>query len=100
MEASAMKVPTVATDIRGCREAVEHEVNGLLLPVGDADALAETLIALLDDDELRARMGSAGRRIAEERFDEQKVFDRVLDEYETLLGRRRAAGVSRIEAAS
>ena len=100
MEASAMKVPTVASDIRGCREAVEHEVNGLLLPVGDVDALAQALIALLNDGELRARMGGAGRRIAEERFDEQKVFDRVLDEYETLLGRRPTAGVSRIEAAS
>jgi glycosyltransferase involved in cell wall biosynthesis len=100
MEASAMKVPTVATDIRGCREAVEHEVNGLLFPVGDRDALARALITLLGDDELRARMGDAGRRIAEERFDEQKVFDRVLEEYQALLGPRQAAAVSRIEAAS
>jgi len=85
MEASAMGVPSVVTDIRGCREAVDHGENGLLFPVGDADALARSLIELLRDDERRARMGETGRRIAEDRFDEQKVFDRVLSEYERLL---------------
>ena len=85
MEASAMGVPAVVTDIRGCREAVEHGVNGLLFPVGDSDALASALVELLRDDARRAEMGAAGRRMAEERFDEQKVFDRVLSEYERLL---------------
>jgi glycosyltransferase involved in cell wall biosynthesis len=85
MEASAMSVPAVVTDIRGCREAVEHGVNGLLFPVGDSDALAQAIVELLCDEERRAKMGAAGRRIAEERFDEQKVFDRVLSEYDRLL---------------
>jgi len=40
MEASAMGVPALVTDIRGCREAVEHGENGLRFPVGDSDALA------------------------------------------------------------
>jgi glycosyltransferase involved in cell wall biosynthesis len=85
MEASAMGVASVVTDIRGCRETVDHGENGLFFPVGDADALARSLIELLRDDERRARMGETGRRIAEDRFDEQKVFDRVLSEYERLL---------------
>jgi len=85
MEASAMGVPTMATDIRGCRETVDSGENGLLFPVGDADTLAQSLIALLGDDERRAQMGETGRRIAEDRFDEQKVFGRVLSEYERLL---------------
>ncbi|MBW1906040.1 MAG: glycosyltransferase family 4 protein [Deltaproteobacteria bacterium] len=85
MEASAMGVPTLVTDIRGCREAVDHGENGLLFPVGDADALARSLLDLLGDEGRRARMGAAGRRIAENRFDEQEVFDRVLSEYERLL---------------
>jgi glycosyltransferase involved in cell wall biosynthesis len=85
MEASAMEVPAVVTDIRGCREAVDHGENGLLFPAGDAHALAQSLIELLGDDERRAQMGLTGRRIAEDRFDEQKVFDRVLSEYERLL---------------
>jgi len=85
MEASAMGIPAVVTDIRGCREAVDHGENGLLFPIGDPDALARFLIELLGDDERRAQMGVKGRRIAEDRFDEQKVFDRVLGEYERLL---------------
>ncbi|MFZ1864486.1 MAG: glycosyltransferase family 4 protein [Polyangiales bacterium] len=85
MEASAMGVPAVVTDIRGCREAVEHGVNGLLVPVGDSGALGEAILSLLRDDERRASMGAAARRMAEERFDEQKVFERVLSEYERLL---------------
>jgi glycosyltransferase involved in cell wall biosynthesis len=85
MEASAMGVPAVVTDIRGCREAVEHGVNGLLFPVGDSEALADAVLQLLRDDERRKAMGAAGRKMAEERFDEQKVFDRVLIEYERLL---------------
>jgi glycosyltransferase involved in cell wall biosynthesis len=85
MEASAMGVPAIVTDIRGCREAVDHGENGLLFPVGDAVALARSLIELLQDDERRAQMGATGRRIAEDRFDEQRVFDRVLSEYERLL---------------
>ena len=85
MEASAMGVPTVVTNIRGCREVVDQGENGLLFPLGNADALAESLIELLGDDKRRATMAVAGRRIAEDRFDEQKVFDRVLSEYERLL---------------
>jgi len=85
MEASAMGIPTVVSDIRGCREAVEQGVNGLLFPVGNVKALAQALTELLADDERRRTMGVAGRAIAEERFDEQKVFERVLMEYERLL---------------
>jgi glycosyltransferase involved in cell wall biosynthesis len=85
MEASSMGVPAVVTDIRGCREAVEHGVNGLLFPVGDSNALASALLALLRDGARRTDMGAAGRRMAEDHFDEQMVFDRVLSEYERLL---------------
>ncbi len=85
MEASAMGVPAVVTDIRGCREAVEPCVNGLLFPAGDSNALASAIIELLGDDERRTAMGAAGRAMAEDRFDEQKVFERVLEEYERLL---------------
>jgi glycosyltransferase involved in cell wall biosynthesis len=85
MEASAMGVPAVVTDIRGCRETVDHGENGLLFPVGDVHALAQSLIELLQDDERRSQMGTTGRQIAKDRFDEQKVFNRVLREYERLL---------------
>ncbi|MDW8144916.1 MAG: glycosyltransferase [Roseiflexaceae bacterium] len=85
MEASAMGVPCVVTNVRGCREAVEHGRNGLLTPLRDVDALADALARLLQDADLRAAMGAAGRRIARERFDEQQVFQRVIGAYRHLL---------------
>jgi len=85
MEASAMKVPCVVTNIRGCREAVEHGSNGLLVPLGDVQALADAIVELLTDREKARRMGEEGRRIALERFDERLVFEKVKAEYARLL---------------
>jgi glycosyltransferase involved in cell wall biosynthesis len=88
MEASAMKVPCVVTDVRGCRQAVAHGRNGLLVPPGDAAALAEALLSLLRDPIRARRLGEDGRRRALSEFDERRVFERVLDEYERLLRSR------------
>jgi glycosyltransferase involved in cell wall biosynthesis len=85
MEASAMGVPCVVTDIRGCREAVEHGGNGLLVPLGDVEELALALIKVLSDSDLAGELGRGGRRIAKERFDERRVFETVRTEYERLL---------------
>jgi glycosyltransferase involved in cell wall biosynthesis len=85
MEAAAMRLPCVVTDVRGCRQAVAHGRNGLLVPVGDAGALAEAILALLGDPELARRLGEEGRRRAVAEFDERRVFAQVLAEYERLL---------------
>ncbi len=85
MEASAMQVPIVATDVKGNRAAVEHGRNGLLVPFGNPQALAGAICELLSDSEKRKRMGESGRNIAVERFDEQLVFSRVKAEYKRLL---------------
>lgn len=81
MEASAMGVPCVVTDVRGCRSTVRHGENGLLTPLGDADALARAILELLDNPTRAREMGARGRTMALERFDEQQVFHKVLDEY-------------------
>lgn len=88
MEASAMRVPSVVTDIRGCREAVEHGRNGLLVPLGDVQALADAIVELLSDPVKAGRMGQAGREMAEERFDERLIFARVKREYVRLLRKK------------
>jgi glycosyltransferase involved in cell wall biosynthesis len=85
LEASAMKVPCVVTDVRGCRQAVAHERNGLLVPLGDAAALAQAILSVLTDPLHARRLGEEGRRRAVQEFDERRVFARVLAEYERLL---------------
>lgn len=85
MEASAIGVPCVVTDIRGCREAVVHGRNGLVVPLGDVPALAAAIAELLNDRDKAARLGQTGRQMALERFDERRVFERVKSTYAGLL---------------
>jgi len=88
MEASAMGVPVVATNIRGCRTAVEDGRTGLLVPVRDPIALARALRSLLDSPDRRRAMGAEGRLVAHQKFDERVVFDKVLSTYQRLLAAR------------
>jgi glycosyltransferase involved in cell wall biosynthesis len=86
MEAASMGVPSVATNIRGCRQTVDDKVTGLLIPPRDPEALAAALLHLLHDDEKRAAFGRAAREKALAEFDERVVFRRVVSAYEDLLG--------------
>jgi glycosyltransferase involved in cell wall biosynthesis len=89
MEASAMGVPAVVTDVKGNREAVLHGCNGLLVPLGDVPALAAAVVRILTDRELATKMGVNGRAMALERFDEQALFATVKNEYRRLLSEKR-----------
>jgi len=91
MEASAMGVPCIVTDIRGCREVVEHGRNGLLVPLGDVSALANGIFELLTNHEKSFVMGKNGYQIAKEKFDEQIVFNKVKQEYIRLLKEKGAS---------
>lgn len=88
MEAAASGLPVVATDIRGCRQVVDHGVNGLLIPVGDAQALAEAVATLGDDDDSRMTMGRASARKAREQFDEAAVVEKVFSAYRDVAGEK------------
>ncbi|MFL6858571.1 MAG: glycosyltransferase [Allosphingosinicella sp.] len=85
LEAAASGVPAVVSDHSGLPEAVADGETGLVVPEGDADALAAALDRLLIDTALRERMGAAARRRAEAEFDAAKqaaalesLYDRVV----------------------
>lgn len=84
MEASSMGLPVVASDIRGCREAVEDGITGILVPVRDAKRLAEGIGRILGDPAMATSMGEAGRRKALFEFDERSVFGTVYETYRSL----------------
>jgi glycosyltransferase involved in cell wall biosynthesis len=88
MEAAAMGVPAVVTNVRGCRQTVDHGVTGLVIPPRDAGALAAALLELLTDDEKRHRLGRAARDKALAEFDERRVFARVTEAYGELVASR------------
>lgn len=82
LEAAARGLPLVAADVPGCREIVRHGVNGLLVPVKDSIALAEAIMALLSDEELRAQMGRESRRVACKEFSQERVIEETLAVYD------------------
>jgi glycosyltransferase involved in cell wall biosynthesis len=90
MEAAAMGLPVVVTDIRGGRQVVDDGMTGALVPVGDAGAIADAVARLAADDAKRAAMGRAGREKARREFDDRRVIDITLGVYEELLGGRPA----------
>ncbi len=81
IEAAASGLPLITTDAPGCREAVAHEVNGLLVPVRDVPALAAAIARLQDEPLFAARLGAASRLRALNEFDERIVIARTLDVY-------------------
>lgn len=84
LEAAACGLPIVTTDAPGCRDVVTDNVNGLLVPVKNAKALADALEILIISRNIRARMGTAGREIAMEQFSTSKVNRETLAVYSLL----------------
>jgi glycosyltransferase involved in cell wall biosynthesis len=91
LEAASCARPVVGTDIPGNREIVRDGDNGLMVPLRNPAALAEALIRLIENPQLRHRMGQRGRQIVLDEFTERFVFSQVLDLYRALLGRVQAA---------
>ena len=83
LEAMASGLPTVATDIPGNRLVVQNEVTGLLVPVGDAAALAKAAERVFAQPDWAAGLGAAARR----RIEEHYSLDRMIDDHLTLFGR-------------
>lgn len=84
IEAAAMGVPTIGTDIPGLRDAVVHTETGILVPVKNVPALTEALAGLLADDELRSLMGKRALLRAHEQFDARKVNALLIEQYNVL----------------
>jgi glycosyltransferase involved in cell wall biosynthesis len=88
LEAMALGVPVVATDVGGTREAVEDGVTGRLVPPGDAEALAKALGDLLGDAVLRERLADEARLRVEAQFTVSTMVAKTLAIYERLLAER------------
>lgn len=89
MEAAACGLPMVLSDIRGCREIGTDGEHLLLVPARDATALARALRRLVDDPELRRRLGRAAEARARQEFDQRRVAEISLATYAEVLARRR-----------
>ena len=86
IEAAASARPIVTTDVPGCREVVADGDNGFLVPARDAAAVAEALARLIDDADLRRRMGTAARRRAAAEFSESLFVEQSVAAWRAVLG--------------
>jgi glycosyltransferase involved in cell wall biosynthesis len=87
LEASAMGVPVVTTDIPGCVDAIQHGQTGLLVPPRDSVTLTDAIRMLLLDQELRGRMGEAGHQWVLRQCNTRETWEVLLSRYEALLSR-------------
>jgi glycosyltransferase involved in cell wall biosynthesis len=85
LEAAACARPIVTTDTPGCRDVVEDGVSGLIVPPNDPPALADALLKLLVDPDLRGRMGNAGRTLVLNGYTQEQVNQANFEVYLTLM---------------
>lgn len=81
IDACAIGRPIVTTKSVGCKDVVDDGVNGFLVPIKDSDALAEKLQILIEDKDLRVKMGKAAREKAEREFPIEEVIKKHLEIY-------------------
>jgi glycosyltransferase involved in cell wall biosynthesis len=81
IEAAACGRAIITTDVPGCREIVIDRQNGILIPPGNVKALADAIRTLIEDPQLRQKMGESGRRLASSEFSSEQVIAQTLALY-------------------
>lgn len=84
LQAGALGLPSVVTDINGCNEIVAHEENGLIIPVKNEEALVSAMERMINDTDLFDSMKSKSRTIIEERYGREVVWEALEKEYKRL----------------
>lgn len=78
MEAVALGIPSIATDVSGVREIIDDGKNGFVIPVGDENALEKRLVQLMDSEDLQKTFSEASSFILD-KFDKERIFRQWLD---------------------
>jgi len=94
IEAMSAGLPVVATRVGGIPEIITDNVSGLLVPSQNAEALAEAIVTLCRDSEMRKSMGAAGKKLIEQRFRVPDFIREMNDLYEKLLEKKGLASRS------
>lgn len=85
VEAAACGRAVVTTDVPGCRDAIEPDSTGILVPVKNASALADAIQVLVEQPKRRLSMGKAGRELAEQAFNIDRIAEQHLRIYQELM---------------
>ena len=85
MQAGAMGLPSIVSDINGCNEIIVEGENGLIIPPKNVEKLKEKMLTLAKDKNLYAKLKENSRRMIENRYEQSVVWNALLEEYEGLL---------------
>jgi len=88
LEALAHEKPVVATNVGGIPEIISNLYNGLLVPPNNSKELANAIILLLNDDELRRRLGRNGRKVVERKFSFEVICRQCLNIYDQIISKK------------
>lgn len=86
MEAQAMRLPVITTDVGGISEVIINNKSGFIVPARDIKAMAEKLKYLIDHQKIWSQMGECGRKFVEERYDINKLNLRLISIFQNVLG--------------
>ena len=85
MQAGAMGLPSIVSDINGCNEIIIEGENGLIIPSKNVEKLKEKMLTLAKDKNLYTKLKENSRRMIENRYEQSVVWNALLEEYEGLL---------------
>ncbi len=85
MQAGAMGLPSIVSDINGCNEIIVEGENGLIIPPKNVEKLKEKMLTLAKDKNLYTKLKKNSRRMIESRYEQSVVWNALLEEYEGLL---------------
>ena len=92
MQAGAMGLPAIVTDINGCNEIVQEGTNGVVIPVRDTQALYESMKKMITDESFRKLTGGNSRRLIKENYERQEIWKAILAEYKRLEAQLKSRG--------
>src|SRR5690554_3439287 len=85
LQAGAMGLPSIVSDINGCNEIIKEKENGLIVPPKNTDALKQAMQQIEQDETLRTKLQSNAREMIVDRFEQTVLWEALLEEYQRLL---------------
>jgi glycosyltransferase involved in cell wall biosynthesis len=85
MQAGAMELPSIVTDINGCNEIIVEGINGIIIPPKDRDNLKDNMELLIENNILRNNLRSNARKMIVSRYEQNIVWNALLKEYQALI---------------
>ncbi|MGN7706302.1 glycosyltransferase family 4 protein [Chryseobacterium sp. 22543] len=88
MQAGAMELPSIVSDINGCNEIIVENENGVIVPVKDSESLSEEMEKMISDKDYYQTLKKNARPMIEDRFEQSVIWNAILSEYKKLIKER------------